>query len=201
MSILSFLHKPALSDLLARLSAEHAGSDHPERFQFDVSHGVQSWHDTENAVQSGFGTLTAQRAITVNGDLFWRVTDPKRRLVFHAQSAKAHDAMDLALRAWDNARQLRDAPGQLNHLVTELRRGSIAFGVQVSDAAATPLSVIGFRALLEASGLKDLRRISALSVLHLMKTEPLVLHVIHAAWARQQAQPSSEEPIGFEAMC
>lgn len=201
MSFLSFFQKPALTDLLACLGAEHAGTDQPKRFQFDLSQGVQSWFDTEHSVRSEFGTLTATRAITVTGDLFWRVDDPERGLVFHAQIDNPYNAMDLALRAWDTARQLRDAPAEMHDLVTRLRRGAVSFRVQLSDATATPLSVFGFRALLEGAGFFDVTSVSAQSVQRLIKKEPLVAYVIHAAWARQQAQPTPDEPVGFEAMC
>ncbi|WP_299686928.1 hypothetical protein [uncultured Tateyamaria sp.] len=201
MSFLSFFHKPALTDLLSCLGAEHPGSDQPERFQFDLSHGVQSWYDTEHTARSGFGTLTASRAITMSGVLFWRVCDPNRGLVYQAQAEDPNTAMDMALRAWDAARQLRDAPAALHRLIAELRRGHVDFRVELSDALATPLSIFGFRALLDASGLSDLSRISAQSLLRLIKSEPLVMHVMHAAWARQQAAPAPDEPVGYEAMC
>lgn len=201
MSIVSFFYKPALTDLLARLGAEHDGSAQADRFQFDVSFGVQSWHDTEHQVQSGFGTLTASRAITMNGDLFWRVDDPDRGHIYHADANTPYAAMDQALRAWDSARQLRDAPAPLHALIAELRRGTVTFHVQMSDAMTTPLSTMGFQALLETSGLFDLNRISAQSILRLIKTEPLVTHVLYAAWMRQQARPTPDEPVGFEAMC
>lgn len=201
MSLLSFFHKPALTDLLACLSAEHAGSEQPERFQFDVSHGVQSWHDTEHCVQSGFGTLTATRAITMTGTMFWRVTDPERGHVYHALATDPYLAMDTALRAWDRARQVRDAPAALHRLVSDLRRGAVEFRIELDDAVATPLSIFGFRALLDTQGLSDQKRISATSVLPLMKAEPLVAHVIHAAWERHQSQSAPDQPVGFEAMC
>ena len=109
--------------------------------------------------------------------------------------------MEQALGAWDSARQLRDAPAPLHALIAELRRGTVTFHVQMSDAASTPLSTMGFQALLETSGLFDLNRISAQSILRLIKTEPLVTHVLYAAWMRQQVRPTPDEPVGFEAMC
>ncbi|WP_415920759.1 hypothetical protein [Tateyamaria sp. SN6-1] len=201
MSFLDLFRTPDLTTLLTQLRAEHAGSDAQGRFTFDTAHGVQLWSDTEHKARSNFGTLVAHRAITARGDLIWRVEDSARGHVFLTDASAPQTAMDLALRTWDSARQLRDAPDPLQALITDLRRDRINFGVELSDAAATPLSAFGFRAVLDRAGFFDLTRVSAQAVLRLMKSEPLVAHVLYAAWVRQQQDPAPAHPRGFEAMC
>ena len=201
MPIFSMFSKPTLSDLLDKLRAEHPGSDRLKRFVYEVHQGVPCWYDTEHQAGSGFGTLVASRAITLQGNLFWRVDDAERGLVFHAEVTSPYDAMDHALRVWDHARQLRDAPGTLDTLIQDIRRGAISFRVELDDAAGTPLSTFGFRALLDGKGLFGISRVSARSALRMARQEPLVTHVIYAAWMRQRAMPMPERPIGFEAMC
>ncbi len=219
MALLPFFQKPNLSDLLRDLAATHIDttltpanlpprplSQDSERFEFDVTHRVQIWYDRTHAVHSKFGTLTAYRAITLRGDLLWFVRQEQSGLRFHACVEDPHVAMDLAMNTWDAARQLRDNPAVLKDIMGELRRGRARLQVCLADAEATPLSQLGFRALLDSVGLFGLTRISGQTITVLMKKEPLLAHVLHVAWRRHQTEaayalPASDVPVGFEAIC
>lgn len=215
MALLPFFQKPNLSDLLRDLAATQGSTlppfcdlppQGPERFEFDVTHRVQLWYDRTHAVTSKFATLIAYRAITLKGDLLWLVCQDHTGLRFHASVDDPHEAMDLALTTWENARHLRDNPAVLDDIITDLRRGRARIQVTLTDAEATPLSALGMRAVLDSVGLFGINRVSGQTLILLMKKEPLLAHVLHAAWRRHQsmalpALKAAGTPIGFEAMC
>lgn len=198
-----FAKSPGIPTLLAQLNAEHPGPNPAGRFQLDTVHGVQVWYDLNHAECSEFATLIAHRAITAHGDLVWRVSDAERGHRFLSLETDPALAMRAAIHTWDRARQLCAAPATLHRLIHDVRRGRARFDVLASDAADTPLSVVGFKALLERSGFLDLGRVSARSVLRLVKSEPLLTHVLYRAWRRHLAAPKGDlsPQAGFAALC
>lgn len=208
MTFLDIFKKPDLTTLLATLSGDSRIEldDVADRFVFDVTHRVQVWYDTAQAAHSDFGTLLAHRAITVRGALVWLVRATNRGLTYHADTPDPQHAMHMAMRTWDEARQLRDRPNELHSLIADVRRGRTRFQVRLEDATLTPLSAHGFRAALDKAGLFGMKHVSAATLVRLMKKDPLLAHVLFEAWQRYRSTPAPDAradnaPVGFEAMC
>ncbi|MEL6617416.1 MAG: hypothetical protein AAFP16_00965 [Pseudomonadota bacterium] len=211
MSFLTLFRKPSLESLLDTLGADAANPPAatppaPDRFVFDVTHRVQIWYDTANAVQSQFGTLTAYRAITLRGELLWFVHEHGRGDRFHAVTDTALDAMCMANAAWDQAQRACAMAVQLTRLTQDIRRGRVRFHATLEDAQHTPMSPLGFRAVLDGAGLFGVSRISASTLVRMMRREPQLTYVLHAAWERHKSAPSDDQrpvrrPTGFAAIC
>ncbi|MEO0402181.1 MAG: hypothetical protein AAF214_07380 [Pseudomonadota bacterium] len=200
------------SRLLKTLAAERASSSPSERaanpgadaFVHDTSHWVSLWYDQDNACPSDFGTMTAYRAITVQGDLIWYVVFENGASVYHALCDDPREAITQASEAQSAQRQLMDQWHSVQAIARDLLAGRQKFDVTLDDAHIAPMCPLGFRAVMASAGLFGFKRISGKTAARLMKAEPQMGFVIYAAWMRARAQTGMagpRDPVGFEAMC
>jgi len=169
---------------------------------------VTLWYDPGHAIRSNCGGMTAYRAITTTGDLLWYVAPEGDAPVYHAQCADPFEAIEHATVALGAQADLNRRWIHIERLAQDLRSGALQFDVTLEDARLAPICPNGFRALMASVGLFGARSISGRTAAVLMKVEPSVGYIIHAAWIRTQAPvPQAgvhavpRAPAVFEAAC
>lgn len=171
---------------------------------------VTLWYDPAHAIRSKCGGMTAYRAITTTGDLLWYVAPEGDAPVYHAQCADPFEAIEHATVALGAQADLNRRWAHIERLAAGLRCGSIGFEVCAEDARNVPLPAWMFTGLMAALRMFGIRKVSGRTAATLMKLQPSVGFIIHAAWLRAQlADPSdakgvvvaARRPVGFEAIC
>jgi hypothetical protein len=197
------------------LAGERPGLDAAQRqslievgaFTFVDRTWVTLWFDPDHAVRSDCGGMTAYRAITTTGDLLWYVAPAGEAPVYHAQCADPYEAIEHATVALGAQDDLNRRWVHIERLAHDLRRGAIHFNVTLDDARMAPICPLGFKAVMASVGLFGARAISGRTAAVLMKVEPNIGHIIHAAWMRAEAVPTARStraktaPMGFESIC
>ena len=154
--------------------------------------------------------MTAYRAITTTGDLLWYVAPEGDAPVYHAQCTDPFEAIEHATVALGAQGDLNRRWAHIERLAAGLRCGAIEFDVSVEDARNVPLRAWVFTALMTVLGVFGTRSISGRMAATLMRMQPSVGFVIHAAWLRAQLSTPSgaaevvvahRRPVGFEAIC
>ena len=170
---------------------------------------VTLWYDPAHAIRSKCGGMTAFRAITSTGDLLWYVAPEGDAPVYHAQCADPFEAIEHATVALGAQADLNRRWAHIERLAHGLRSGALKFNVTPEDARRVPMRPTLFKAFMAVVDLFGTRAISGRTAAMMMKVEPSIGFVIHAAWVRAQiADPvqnsvvvAPRKPVGFEAMC
>ncbi len=169
---------------------------------------VTLWYDPQNAVRSDCGGMTAYRAITTTGDLLWYVAPEGEAPVYHAQCADPFEAIEHATVALGAQSDLNRRWAHIERLASDLRQGIIHFDVTLADARLAPICPLGFKAMMASVGLFGATSVSGRTAAMLMRIEPTVGFVIHAAWLRAQGTAPATHvatkrstPVGFESIC
>ncbi|MFL4470953.1 hypothetical protein ACERZ8_14090 [Tateyamaria armeniaca] len=170
---------------------------------------VTLWYDPAHAIRSKCGGMTAFRAITTTGDLLWYVAPEGDAPVYHAQCADPFEAIEHATVALGAQADLNRRWAHIERLAEDLRSGAVAFDVTLEDARRVPIRPTMFKALMAAMSLFGKRTVSGRNAAMLMKAEPSIGFIIHAAWIRSHiADPAQNgvvvaprRPVSFEAIC
>lgn len=169
---------------------------------------VTLWYDPDHAVQSECGGMTAFRAITATGDLLWYVAPAGDAPVYHAHCADPHEAIEHATVALGAQIDLNRRWMHIERLARELRSGALHFDITPQDIARAPVAPFVFHMAIYLTRKLAGRDMSGREAALLMKVQPSVGFVIHAAWLRSVATaPHSrmanvrKTPVGFEAIC
>ena len=147
---------------------------------------VMLWYDPGHAIRSNCGGMTAYRAITTTGDLLWFVAPEGDAPVYHAQCADPFEAIEHATVALGAQADLNRRWTHIERLARDLRSRALQFDVTLEDARLAPICPTGFKAVMASVGLFGARSISGRMAAMLMKVEPGVGYIIHAAWMRTQ---------------
>jgi hypothetical protein len=158
-----------------------------DTFSYDKADWVKLWCDPGHAVTSDCGTITAYRAITIDGTLLWYVFREGKTRGYHASAQDPIAAIDEASNAWMRRKQIKARWKDIEKIATDLRTGRQSFEVRVSDAHASPLCSLGIDGFMRSVGLGGFSRISGRLAGMLMKVEPQLGFVIYEAWRRMQA--------------
>ncbi|MEM6374427.1 MAG: hypothetical protein AAF727_16870 [Pseudomonadota bacterium] len=170
---------------------------------------VTLWFDPAHAIRSKCGGMTAYRAITTTGDLLWYFAPQGDAPVYHAQCADPFEAIEHATVALGAQADLNCRWAHIERLAAGLRARTMSFDVTREDAARVPIRSTLVRAITAGMRLFGLPAISGRTAAALMRIDPSVGFVIHAAWVRAQiADPGQKDvvvarhtPTGFEAIC
>lgn len=170
---------------------------------------VTLWYDPAHAIRSRCGGMTAYRAITTTGDLLWYVAPEGDAPVYHAQCADPFEAIEHATVALGAQADLNRRWAHIERLARDLRSGAVAFDVTAEDARRVPLRAVLFKTMMAVAGVSGKRAVSGRTAAMMMKVEPSVGFIIHAAWVRSHiAAPGHQgvvvaprRPVGFEAIC
>ncbi|MEM6308745.1 MAG: hypothetical protein AAF754_01755 [Pseudomonadota bacterium] len=157
-------------------------------FIYDKTDWVKLWFDPDHAVTSDCGTITAYRAITIQGQLLWYVFGAGKSRGYHATCADPFAAMAEAQDVWARRKYIKTEWAFVETLARDLRLGKRKLEVRIEDAHASPLCTLGIEGFMASVGLKGVRKISGRIAGLLMKIEPQLGFVIFQAWQREQAQ-------------
>lgn len=179
-----------------------------ETFTFVDRTWVTLWYDPDHAVRSDCGGMTAYRAITTTGDLLWYVAPKGDAPVYHAQCADPHEAIEHATVALGAQIDLNRRWSHIERIARDLRSGALAFDISAQDVARAAVAPITLRAAMACIRKLTGRDMSGRHAAMLMKLQPSVGFVIHAAWLRALATApyapiakARKKPVGFEAIC
>ena len=169
---------------------------------------VTLWFDPEHMVTSDCGGMTAYRAITSTGDLMWYVAPEGDAPVYHAQCADPFEAMEHAAASVGIQSDISRRWAHIERLAGDLRSGTLDFDVTFEDARHSPACPTGFRAIMASMGLFGARAISGRVAAMLMRVEPGIGFIIHAAWVKSHVDTKTrpgiltvKPPVGFEGIC
>jgi len=152
---------------------------------FDKSDWVPLYFDRGNAVVSDCGQLTAYRAATLKGQLLWMVFTPGKLRGFHADCTDPVEAMDQAKASLMHRRAVRQDWTLVEQTARDLMVGRQRFSVRVEDLHASPLCAMGIEGFRRTIGMGNVTRMPGWMAALLMKIEPQMGFVIHAALQRQ----------------
>ncbi|MEO0766051.1 MAG: hypothetical protein AAFY75_08525 [Pseudomonadota bacterium] len=170
---------------------------------------VTLWYDPGHAIRSKCGGMTAYRAITTTGDLLWYVAPQGDAPVYHAQCSDPFEAIEHATVALGAQADLNRRWAHIERIAQDLRCGTIAFDVCAEDARNVPLRASVFRAVMALARVFGGGKISGRMAAALMRVQPSIGFIIHAAWLRAQVDGPVQQgivvaprrPRGFEAIC
>ncbi len=159
---------------------------------FDKTDWVPLYFDRGNAVTSDCGQVTAYRAVTLKGEHLWMVFTPGKARGYHADCADPFEAIDRARNAWAHRRAVRQDWAAVEATARDLIWGRQRFSVTVADLEASPLCTMGCAGFRNAIGLGGVTRIPGWMAAVLMKVEPQMGFVIHAAMTRTRATRAAD---------
>ncbi len=162
---------------------------------FDRSDYVPLYYDLGHKITSDCGTIDAYRALAMTGDFHWLVFTPGKRKGYHAQCEDPFEAMERAKQCWAHRRAVRQEWVSVEATARDLLWGRQSFDVTVDDLIASPLCHMGIEGCRKTLGLSRVTRISGRLAALIMKIEPQMGFVIHAAMQRH-GQPA---PTGSSA--
>jgi hypothetical protein len=145
---------------------------------------VPLYFDRGNEVTSDCGQVWAFRAMTLKGQFLWLVFAKDKVHGYHASSNDPIEAIELAKRAWDLRRAVRKEWHVVESVARDLILGRQRFDVRVDDACNSPLCHLGFEGFRRAAGLGRVKQILGRTDALLMKIEPQLGFLIHAAMQR-----------------
>lgn len=160
---------------------------HSTKMMFTKADWVPLYFDRGNKVTSDDGQMSAYRAVTLKGELLWMVFTPTKECGYHASCSDPFEAMECAQTSWANRRALRQDWDQVEHTARDLLTGRKRFDVRIEDLAASPLCTLGIEGFRATCGMKRVTRIPGWFAALLMKIEPQMGFVIHAAMQRHAA--------------
>ena len=152
---------------------------------FDKSDWVPLYFDLGQKVTSDCGEMSAFRALTLQGQFLWMVFTPSKVHGYHAACDDPFEAMELAQAAWNHRREVRQDWTLVEQTARDLLWGRQRFWVTIEDVKASPLCTLGCDGFRNAIGLGRIKRIPGWLAAALMKIEPQMGFVIHAAMVRR----------------
>ncbi len=156
-------------------------------FVFDKSDWVPLYYDTQHAFASDCGTITAYRAHTLKGDWMWFVFREGKARGYHAACDDPQQAITMAKASWAGRRAVRADWDRVEQTARDLLLGRQRFDVRVEDLEASPLCDLGICGFRSAIRMDNVTRIPGWVAALLMKVEPQMGFVIHAAMERHAA--------------
>ncbi len=159
---------------------------------FDKSDWVPLYFDRGNAVTSDCGTITAYRAVTLKGESLWMVFTPAKARGYHADCTDPFEAIERAQHAWAHRRAVRQQWATVEATASDLIWGRQRFNVTVADLETSPLCTMGCAGFRNAIGLGRVTKIPGWMAALLMKVEPQLGFVIHAAMERNRATRTAD---------
>lgn len=162
-------------------------ASHGTDMTFSKADWVPLYFDRGNAVTSDDGLLTAYRAVTLKGALLWLVFTPGKVRGYHASCDDPFEAMERAEHSWAQRRAVRKDWDTVESTARDLLVGRQRFDVRIEDLKASPLCALGIEGFRSAIGLGRVTRIPGWVAALLMKIEPQMGFVIHAAQHRHEA--------------
>lgn len=151
---------------------------------FYSTNWVPLYYDRGNRVTSDCGQICAFRAITLKGQFLWLVFTKDKVHGFHAVGNDPFAAMVQAQQAWAHRGFVRQEWDAVERAARDLITGRQRFDVRVEDLYASPLCHLGIDSFRRACGLGRVTRIPGRLAALLMKIEPQMGFVIHAAMQR-----------------
>lgn len=170
--------------LLVDKEIASAGSD----LVFSKADWVPLYFDRGHAVTSDCGRITAYRALTLRAQFLWMVFDRNKARGYHASTDDPFEALDMAQKAWAHRRAVRADWPQVEATARDLLWGRQRFDVRREDLHASPLCTLGAEGFLAAIGCGKAQRIPGRLAALLMKIEPQMGFVLHAAMQRRAAE-------------
>lgn len=155
---------------------------------FYKSDWVPLYYDRGHRVTSDCGQIAAFRALTLKGKFLWLVFAKDKVRGFHAMADDPFEAMEQAKQAWAHRRLVRQEWDTVERAARDLITGRRRFDVCVEDLYASPLCHIGIDGFRRAVGMGRVTRMPGRLAALLMKIEPQMGFVIHAAMQRHAAQ-------------
>lgn len=155
---------------------------------FTKADWVPMYFDRGHAVTSDCGKITAFRALTLKAQFLWMVFASDKARGFHASTHDPHDAIDKARAAWAHRRAVRQEWHLVESTARDLLWGRQSFDVRREDLHASPLCTLGAEGFLAAIGAGRAQRIPGRLAALLMKVEPQMGFVLHAAMQRRAAE-------------
>lgn len=152
---------------------------------FDKANWVPLYFDRGHAVPSDCGRMTAFRAVTLNGQFLWMVFAQDKQHGYHAACDDPVEALEQARHSWAHRRAVRQDWDLVERTARDLILGRQRFDVRIEDAQASPLCLLGIDGFRRAVGLGRVTRMPGRVAALLMKIEPQMGFVIHAALQRQ----------------
>lgn len=166
---------------------------------FSKTDWVPLYLDLGNAVKSDCGQICAYRALTLRGVFLWMVFASGKGRGYHASTDDPHEAIERAKAAWDKRRAVRQDWDLVERTARDLIWGRQRFDVRREDLLASPLCHLGAEGFLRAIGARRAQRLPGRLAALLMKIEPQMGFVIHAAMQREAASARSPEQPGARA--
>lgn len=163
---------------------------------FTKADWVPLYYDRGHKVTSDCGTIWAFRALTLKGQFLWFVLTKDKTHGYHATATDPIAAIEMAKRAWDHRRAVRQDWHKVESTARDLILGRQRFDVRIEDLFNSPLCHIGFEGFRQAVGLGRVKRIPGRLAAILMQIEPQLGFLIHAAWQRHEGARASMPPSG-----
>lgn len=152
---------------------------------FSKADWVPMYYDRGQSVTSDCGKITAFRALTLRGHFLWMVFARDKARGFHASAHDPLEAIERAQVSWAHRRAVRQEWHLVEATARDLIWGRQRFDVRREDLHASPLCPLGAEGFLRAIGCGTAQRIPGRLAALLMKIEPQMGFVLHAAMQRR----------------
>lgn len=159
---------------------------------FTKADWVPLYFDRGHGVTSDCAQITAFRALTLKGHFLWMVFARDKVRGYHASTRDPHGAIDMAKASWAHRRAVRQEWDLVERTARDLILGRQRFDVRREDLHASPLCHLGAEGFLRAVGCGKAQRIPGRVAALLMKIEPQMGFVLHAATQRHAAARKDE---------
>ncbi|MGR3467232.1 MAG: hypothetical protein ACU0CI_05080 [Shimia sp.] len=167
--------------------------------EFYAADYVPLYFDLASRVESDCAQMVAYRSATLRGQLLWMVFTQGKAKAYHASCTDPFEAFDRAARALARRKALKAQWHEVEALARDLLRGRQRFDVRVEDLHASPLCALGVEGFRAAFGLSRVTWIPGWLAALLMKIEPQVGFVLHAAAQRHARKDAAAEALPLTA--
>lgn len=158
---------------------------------FSKADWVPLYYDLGQKVTSDCGKIFAYRALTLKGQKLWLVFGTGKSHGYHATCADPFVAIERAQLTWAHRRAVKQDWDRVEAMARDLIWGRARFDIRVEDLKASPLCTLGIEGFRSAIGLSRVTRISGRTAALLMKVEPQMGFVLHAAMERHAGRPAA----------
>lgn len=172
-------------------------ADRPNMHAIDVELAIQAddlpftrenwisyYYDPKHVVTSDCGEMTATRAITKDGQLFWLCTRHGTFRVYHSLAHDPFFAFEQAKEAWEARARIRKNWKQVEAFADAVSSGRFKCRVTREDLKQSALCELGAEGFLKSFRLENKHSVSAKMAAFLMSIEPQVGFVLHATMTR-----------------
>lgn len=154
---------------------------------FTKTNWVSLYYDRGHKVTADCGQIWAFRALTLKGQFLWFVFHKDKVHGYHASTPDPFEAIEMGKKAWDQRRTVRQEWHLVESTARDLILGRQRFDVRIEDFANSPLCHVGFDGFRRAVGMGRINRMPGRLAALLMKIEPQMGFLIHAAQQRHAA--------------